>query len=86
MSARYAYFYFMRPDGDRIPAVAPEHVTHWHALGLDDYLGGPFEDRSGSLITFRAEDAAQAERAVAGDPFVKDGLLETYWLKRWSPE
>jgi uncharacterized protein YciI len=86
MSARYAYFYFMEADADRISAVAPAHAAHWHDLALDDYLGGPFEDWTGGLITFRAESAAQAERAVAADPFVKDGLLETYWIKPWRPE
>lgn len=86
MADRYAYFYFMRADGDRIRAVATEHAAHWHALELDDYLGGPFEDRTGGLITFRVEDAAQAAHAVAADPFVREGLLETHWLKRWIPE
>jgi uncharacterized protein YciI len=84
---RYAYFYFMGAgDADRIPAVAPAHSAHWHDLALDDYEGGPFEDRTGGLITFRAESRAQADRAVATDPFVRDGLLETYWLKQWSPQ
>lgn len=86
MVTRYAYFYFMGADGDRIRAVAPEHAAHWHALGLADYLGGPFEDRTGGLIIFRAEEADQAERAVATDPFVRDGLLESRWLKVWSAD
>ena len=86
MAARYAYFYFMRGDGDRIGAVAPEHAAHWHSLELEDYLGGPFEDRTGGLITFRAVDDAQAERAVAADPFVREGLLVSHWLKSWSAE
>ncbi|MGZ4589915.1 MAG: YciI family protein [Actinomycetes bacterium] len=86
MRARYVYFYFMGADAERVRATAPEHAAHWHDLGLDDYLGGPFEDRTGGLITFRAEGAAQAESAVATDPFVRDGLVETYWVKQWSPE
>lgn len=85
MSARYAYFYFMGTDADRVRATAPTHAAHWRELGLDDYLGGPFEDRSGGLITFRVESEAQANSAVATDPFVTTGLLETYWIKRWGP-
>ena len=86
MSARYAYFYFMGTDADRVSATAPAHAAHWRELGLDDYLGGPFEDRSGGLITFRVASEAQADSAVATDPFVTTGLLETYWIKRWRPE
>jgi len=66
-------------------AVA-EHVEHWHALHLDGYLGGPFEDRSGGLIIFDAEGEERAGRAVSSDPFLVGGLIEAYWLKRWLPE
>ena len=53
--------------------------------GLAHYLGGPFEDRTGGLITFDADDAAQAQCAVRGDPFVLEGLVEAHWLKEWTP-
>jgi uncharacterized protein YciI len=49
------------------------------------YQGGPFADRSGGLITFVVDEPARAEAAVAGDPFVQEGLLERYWLKEWEP-
>jgi uncharacterized protein YciI len=86
MSSRYAYFYFMGNDAEQVRATAPQHAAHWRDLGLDDYVGGPFEDRSGGLITFRAESTAQAENAVTSDPFVATGLLDTYWIKQWGPE
>ena len=35
---------------------------------------------------FDAEDMARAQHAVRGDPFVVEGLLETHWLKEWTPE
>ena len=54
MSPRFAYFYFMSGDPDRVRATVPRHVAHWSGLGLNDYLGGPFEDRTGGLITFSA--------------------------------
>jgi uncharacterized protein YciI len=37
------------------------------------------------LITFDADDAAQAQRAVREDPFVLEGLVEAHWLKEWTP-
>ena len=48
-------------------------------------LGGPFEDRTGGLITFDANDSA-AEGAVLGDPFVREDLVEARSLKQWTPE
>jgi uncharacterized protein YciI len=69
-----------------VRAVAPRHAEHWHGLGLRDYLGGPFGDRRGGLITFAAEDDADAQRAVADDPFVKEDVLREHWLKEWMTE
>jgi uncharacterized protein YciI len=37
------------------------------------------------LIAFDADDAAQAQCAVRGDPFVLEGLIEAHWLKEWTP-
>jgi uncharacterized protein YciI len=76
----------MQDDPDRVRAIAPSHVSHWRELGLNGYLGGPFEDRTGGLITFQADDDQQAQRAVDTDPFVQEGLLKAHWFKQWSPE
>ena len=86
MSPRFAYLYFMRDDPDRIRAAVAGHVAHWQQQNLPAYLGGPFEDRTGGLITFQAEDLEHARHAVDTDPFMQEGLLETYWLKQWMPE
>jgi uncharacterized protein YciI len=80
---RFLYFYLMTGVADRVLAAAPKHAGYWQQLGLPDYLGGPFADRSGGLITFSAGSAADAERLVADDPFVREGLLEQYWVKEW---
>jgi uncharacterized protein YciI len=85
MSERFAYFYFMRRDPKRVSSVAPLHTAHWRNLAPSGYEGGPFQDRSGGLITFKANDLEQAQAAVAGDPFLKEDLLAEHWLKRWEP-
>jgi uncharacterized protein YciI len=85
MSTRFAYFYLMADDPDRVRSVAPRHTEHWHKLNFSEYRGGPFGDRSGGLITFVVDEPTQAEVAIAGDPFVREGLLEHYWLKPWDP-
>jgi uncharacterized protein YciI len=85
VSEHFAFFYFMRRDPERVRSVAPRHTAHWQRLDLDGYEGGPFDDRSGGLITFGANGLEQAQAAVAGDPFVTEGLLAEHWLKRWEP-
>jgi hypothetical protein len=49
---RYAFFYFMKEDPQAVRAAVPRHIDYWKALAPADYLGGPFADRSGGLITF----------------------------------
>jgi uncharacterized protein YciI len=80
---RFLYFYVMRDAPDRVRAAAPEHAGYWRELGLREYLGGPFVDRSGGLITFDAGSSAEAEQLVADDPFVREDLLERRWVKEW---
>jgi hypothetical protein len=80
---RFAYFYFMADDADRVREVAPDHAAHWQDLQLDGYEGGPFADRSGGLIVFAADSADHARQLVGGDPFVRHGLLADRWLKQW---
>lgn len=80
---RVLYFYLMREATDRVRAVAPDHAAYWRGLGLPEYLGGPFSDRSGGLITFEVPSVDQAERLLADDPFVQEDLLERRWVKEW---
>jgi hypothetical protein len=73
---RFAYFYLMKDDPDRVSAITPRHASYWKELGLAHYLGGPFEDRTGGLITFDADDLAEAQRVVLDDPFLRELLVE----------
>ena len=83
---RVLHFYTMKQEPERIRATVPEHAAYWADLGLRDYRGGPFEDRSGGLITFEIDSREEAERLVAADPFVREGLLEGSWVKQWLVE
>jgi hypothetical protein len=83
---RFAYIYFMVDSPGRVGEVVPQHVVYWRGLALASYLGGPFADRSGGLITFEAGSAADAEAFVANDPFTREGLLASYSLKQWAIE
>jgi uncharacterized protein YciI len=70
----------------RVGEVVPHHVAYWRGLALASYVGGPFADRSGGLITFEAGSSADAEAFVANDPFTGEALIASYWLKRWAIE
>jgi uncharacterized protein YciI len=86
MTRLFVFFYTMRNDVPGIREAVPEHVAYWRGARLDEYRGGPFADRSGGLITFRATDAAEACAIVERDPFVRRGLLRERWTKEWLPE
>jgi uncharacterized protein YciI len=66
-----------------VRAAAPKHAAYWRELRLGGYLGGPFADRSGGLITFQTHSAAQVQALAANDPFLREGLLERHWVKEW---
>jgi uncharacterized protein YciI len=83
---RIVYFYRMVDDPDRVRTVAPQHAACWRDLGLPGYMGGPFADRSGGLITFEADSLEAADSVVAADPFVRGELLESWAVRQWMPE
>ena len=83
---RFAYVYLMAENPDRVRAVAPQHAAYWQGLNLPNYLGGPFADHSGGLITFDAHSAQEAEQLAGDDPFVREELLTSRWLKEWHIE
>jgi hypothetical protein len=83
---RVLYLYWMKVDPDRVRTIAPQHAAYWRDLGLPEYVGGPFADRSGGLITFEADSLEQAEGIIAADPFVREELLESSVVKEWMPE
>lgn len=80
---RFLYFYLMTDAPERVRATAPKHAAYWRELALPGYLGGPFADRSGGLITFEAGSATEAEQLVADDPFVREDLLKQRWVREW---
>jgi hypothetical protein len=55
---RFLFFYLMTDDPDRVRRVAAQHSAYWGQQALAGYLGGPFADRSGGLITFESDTPA----------------------------
>lgn len=83
---RFLFFYLMKDDPDRVREVAPRHASYWHQQPPPGYLGGPFADRSGGLVTFEADGVGQAEQLISEDPFLRERVLSGWWLKQWLPE
>jgi uncharacterized protein YciI len=83
---RCSYIHFMRDSPERVAAVAAEHAAYWRGLALREYLGGPFGDRSGGLISFETDSQDDAARLVADDRFVREGLVDCSWVKQWRVE
>ena len=86
MGKRFMFFYFMKKEPEKIKATVPLHIEYWHKLKLSNYLGGPFGDRSGGMITFESGSIDEATRIMNDDPFVSQDLLESKWIKEWIVE
>ena len=83
MTRRFAFVYFLKDRPDRIREVVPYHTDYWRDSGVEHYIGGPFADRSGGLISFDASGLGEAETVVNQDPFVVHALLSDLWIKEW---
>ncbi len=86
MAKRFAYFYFMKNEPDKIREIVPSHIDYWKNNNLDNYMGGPFADRTGGLISFEAASLEQAAGIIEKDPFIINEVIEKKWIKEWIPE
>jgi uncharacterized protein YciI len=83
---RFLYFYFNRNEPERIRQAVPAHVQYWKTANPKGYIGGPFGDLSGGLISFVATSIEEAAEMIRHDPFVTEHLLEQKWIKEWLLE
>ena len=83
---RFVYFYFNRNEPEKIRQVVSAHVQYWQTANRQGYMGGPFADRTGGLISFVASSLEEAEEIILQDPFVLEDLIDQKWIKEWHPE
>jgi uncharacterized protein YciI len=83
---RFLYFYFNRNEPEKIRQMIPAHVEYWKAARLTGYMGGPFADRTGGLISFVASSLEEATEIILQDPFVLEDLIDQRWIKQWIVE
>ncbi len=85
-SSYFAYFYFMKNEPDKIRAILSAHIAYWNNNRSDCFSGGPFTDKSGGLIVFKAQNLASAKKLAQCDPFVVNDAIQSQWIKQWIPE
>ncbi len=83
MNKRYIYFYFMKREPEKIKQIIPSHIEYWHSHSLENYLGGPFADRTGGSVTFDAPDLEKAMEYALNAPFNREDVIENKWVKEW---
>lgn len=86
MLKKYAFFYLMKNDPEKIRDIIPAHIKYWKDSKPINYSGGPFADRSGGLILLEAENIETATELAMNDPFVVREAIETKWIKEWIRE
>ena len=73
---------------DHRMAVRPAHLEHLKTLGGRLVFAGPFMDSDdkpcGSLVVIEAASQAEAEALAKQDPFVREGVFESYQVRRWT--
>ena len=83
---RFIYFYFNRNQPEKIRQVVSAHVQYWKTADLKAYMGGPFGDRTGGLISFAASSLEEATDIILQDPFILMDLVAEKWIKEWVAE
>jgi uncharacterized protein YciI len=78
-----------KPNGvEHRMAVRPAHLAHLKTVGDKLVFAGPLLDAAsqpcGSLMVIEADDQAEAEAMAKRDPFVREGVFESYQVRRWS--
>lgn len=69
---------------ETILAVYPRHkIVADKYIDQGDVVGiGPFTDRGGNMAIFKSREAA--EKFVAEDPFILEGIIKTFVIKDWD--
>ena len=83
---RFIYFYFNRSEPEKVRQAVPIHVEYWKTANIQGYMGGPFADRSGGLISFFASSLDEATEIILKDPFILEDLVAEKWIKEWIAE
>lgn len=84
----FLLIYETTPDYmERRGAYRNEHLKlAWEAHGRGELvLGGAFaEPADGAVLLFQGDSPTAAEQFVAADPYVKNGLIKRWQVRKWT--
>ena len=84
----YLLIYDLSPDYmERRSAFRAEHLRlAWEAQGRGEIvLAGALADPAdGAVLLFKGESPAAAEAFAAADPYVRNGLVKSWRVRRWT--
>ncbi|MEZ4650716.1 MAG: YciI-like protein [Candidatus Eisenbacteria bacterium] len=84
----YLLFYETAPDYlERRGAYRSEHLMlAWEAVERGELiLGGALSDPvDGAVLLFQGDSPEAAERFVASDPYVRNGLIQSWRIRPWT--
>ena len=89
MANYYALFYDQLVE-DFVNRRAPFRDEHLRLAresferGEIQLAGALADPADGALLVFRAESAAAAQQFAEHDPYVKNGLVQKWHVRRWS--
>ncbi|MGW1455033.1 YciI-like protein [Salegentibacter agarivorans] len=63
-----------------------EHLNHATEYYNEGYLilGGAIESADQAVLVFKAESEKIAETFAENDPYVKNGLMKSWSVKKWN--
>lgn len=73
-------------DPEKNAKVRPAHLQYlneWYQKGKV-VMAGPFTDKQGGMVIYRAESMEEATRLAQEDPAVKEGA-RSLTLREWDP-
>jgi hypothetical protein len=73
-------------DADLNAKVRPAHLEYLDKLYKENkvVMAGPFTDKKGGMVIYRADSLEEAKRLAEADPAVAEGA-RTLELREWSP-
>ena len=84
----YLLIYDLSPDYmERRSAFRAEHLRlAWEAQGRGEIvLAGALADPAdGAVLLFKGESPAAAEAFAAADPYVRNGLVKSWRVRKWT--
>ena len=84
----YILFYEVAPDYlERRGAFRQEHlglIREAHERGELVIAGALAEPADGAVLVFRGPSPASAEAFAKGDPYVRNGLVKAWRVRKWN--